>query len=109
MLSRRFRRTREGNYKNVWQLPDLIVIDGGKGQLSTALKVLGEYKIDIPCIGLAKRFEEIVYADNDKFNILQLEQNDSGLNILKKGRDEAHRFGITYYKKLHQKDLFKKT
>lgn len=106
MLSRRFKRTREGKFKNPWPLPDLVVIDGGKGQLSVALKVLAGYKIEIPAIGLAKRYEEIIHRQNDKFDVLQLEQNDPGLNILKKGRDEAHRFGITYYKKLHQKKLF---
>lgn len=109
MLRRRFKRTREGKYKNVWRLPDLIVIDGGKGQLSVALSVLDEYKIDIPIIGLAKKHEEIVYNQNDQFKILQLEDSDSGLNIIKRGRDEAHRFGITYYKKLHQKNLFNRT
>jgi excinuclease ABC subunit C len=93
------------NNKNQWPLPDLIVVDGGKGQLSTALKILAEKNINIPMIGLAKRLEEIVFYDGKDFLIIQLANNSKGLNLLKKGRDEAHRFGITYYRSLHRKSL----
>ena len=98
MLKRRLSHT-------TWPTPDLIVVDGGKGQLSTALKILAEKNINIPMIGLAKRLEEIVFYDGKDFLMIQLANNSKGLNLLKKGRDEAHRFGITYYRSLHRKSL----
>jgi excinuclease ABC subunit C len=88
-----------------WPIPNLIVVDGGKGQLSTALKILAENNLNIPMIGLAKRIEEIVFYDGNDFKLISLPNNSKGLNLLKKGRDEAHRFGITYYQGLHRKKL----
>ena len=103
MLTRRFSR-KENQEK--WNDPNLIVIDGGKGQLSYALEALKNTGKNFPIIGLAKREEEIIYVNKDGiFDILKLPKLSIALNILKKGRDEAHRFGITYYRKLHRKSL----
>jgi excinuclease ABC subunit C len=80
------------------QLPNLIVIDGGKGQLNAALQSLKKLKLDekIPILGLAKRLEEI-YFPNDNIP-LHLNKNSETLNRLMQIRDEAHRFGITFHR-----------
>jgi len=86
--------------------PDLIVIDGGKGQLSSALESLEELNLKIPIISLAKEFEEI-YMPGES-NPLRLNHKDPALQILQQIRDEAHRFAITYNRLLRKKDLLKK-
>ena len=89
------------------ELPDLIVIDGGKGQLHSAvnsLKKLGLYG-KVPILGLAKQMEEI-YFPEDKDPYL-LAKNSTALKTLMHIRDEAHRFGITFHRKLREKALIK--
>lgn len=103
IIFRRYRRVLdEGG-----ELPDLIVIDGGKGQLHSAvnsLKQLGLYG-KIPVIGLAKRMEEIYYpGDKDPY---LLAKNSVSLKTLMYIRDEAHRFGITFHRQLREKPLTK--
>lgn len=88
---------------NEWQMPDLIVTDGGKGQVSSVLKVLNELNIDIPLIGLAKREETIVTSDLLE---IKLPKDSKALLLIVKIRDEAHRFAITYHKKLRSKFIF---
>lgn len=83
--------------------PDLIVIDGGKTQLNAALRALNEARLSIPVISLAKREEEI-FIPNRK-NSLILLKTDPALKLIQKGRDEAHRFGITRYRKKHGTSL----
>jgi excinuclease ABC subunit C len=80
------------------QLPQLIVIDGGKGQLSAAVKSLKKLQLygKISILGLAKRLEEI-YFPNDNVP-LHLNKNSETLKILMQIRDEAHRFGITFHR-----------
>jgi excinuclease ABC subunit C len=87
------------------QLPDLIVIDGGKGQLSAAWEVLNELQIQnkITIIGLAKRLEEIFFPE--KSDSLILPKSSSSLRLLQQIRDEAHRFAITYHRKLREKRI----
>ena len=83
-------------------LPDLIVIDGGKGQLNIAHQVLTDLGIpDIPHIGLAKREEEIFVPDKSESIILP--KDSAGLHILQAIRDEAHRFAIQYHRVLRGK------
>ncbi|MDE5611672.1 MAG: excinuclease ABC subunit UvrC [Odoribacter sp.] len=89
------------------ELPDLIVIDGGKGQLHSAvnsLKKLGLYG-KVPILGLAKQMEEI-YFPEDKDPYL-LAKNSIALKTLMHIRDEAHRFGITFHRRLREKSLIK--
>jgi excinuclease ABC subunit C len=105
MLRRRLKRVNMKD-EDKWLNPNLIVIDGGKGQLSSAIEILEEYNLDIPIIGLAKREEEIVVKTPADFKIIKLPDSSEALNILKRGRDEAHRFGITYYRKLHRKSMY---
>ena len=84
--------------------PDLIVIDGGKGQLGMACGVLEKLNLThIPIIGLAKEFEEI-YIPNAKRPII-IPKNNKALHLLQQVRDESHRFAITYHRKLRSKNI----
>jgi excinuclease ABC subunit C len=79
-------------------MPDLLIVDGGKGQANMAWKALHELGIDIPVAGLAKRLEEIwTPQERDPFN---LPKTSPALKLLQQMRDEAHRFAITYHRKL---------
>lgn len=88
-----------------WKLPDLIIVDGGKGQISSARKILGEKQLFIPLIGLAKREEIIITSD---FKEIILPKSAKALQLMMRIRDEAHRFAITYHRKLRSKFLLKK-
>ena len=80
-----------------WALPDLVIVDGGKGQLSAAVGVLRELGLtDVPVVGLAKRFEEIFLPDRP--DPILLPRNSQGLYLVQRIRDEAHRFAITYHR-----------
>ncbi len=90
--------------KNDKELPDLILVDGGKGQLNGALLVLKELGLEsIPIIGLAKRLEE-VFLPNKK-NPVILSQDSPELHLLQRIRDEAHRFAVRLHKKQRQKRI----
>lgn len=80
-----------------WELPELIIVDGGKGQISSALKALHDANISIPIIGLAKREEIIITSD---FKEIRLPRDSETLHLVMRIRDEAHRFAITYHRKL---------
>jgi excinuclease ABC subunit C len=86
-------------------MPDLIIIDGGKGQLSAAMEVLQKLHIDIPTVGLAKEHEEIFVPGSPDPIILP--RSSQGLYMVQRIRDEAHRFGITYHRKLRSDRTFK--
>src|SRR5947209_6643297 len=88
-----------------WAMPDLIIIDGGKGQLSAAMEVLQELHIDITTVGLAKENEEIFIPGSPDPIILP--RSSQGLYMVQRIRDEAHRFGITYHRKLRSDRTFK--
>jgi excinuclease ABC subunit C len=85
-------------------LPELIVIDGGKGQLSSAVKSLDKLKLrgKIAIIGIAKRLEEI-YFPGDSVP-LYLDKRSESLKLIQQLRDEAHRFGISHHRKQRGKD-----
>ena len=85
-----------------WKMPNLIVVDGGRGQVSSALKVLKERNKDIPLIGLAKREETIVTYF---FKEISLPKNSKALHLIMRIRDEAHRFAITYHRLLRSRHL----
>ena len=87
-------------------LPDLILIDGGKGQLGVAFSVLKKLGIEnIPIVGLAKRLEE-VFIPGLK-HPQSISKNSPGLILLRRIRDEAHRFAINYQKQKRNSNLFK--
>lgn len=83
-----------------WGKADLFVIDGGKGQLSAVLNSLELLNYKIPVIALAKKEEEIYLKNEGKFIKLRLPKNSTALSILIKGRDEVHRFGVTFNRSL---------
>ena len=113
MLRRRFRRWQSANEaaetpgkksdRSFSTLPDLIIIDGGKGQLSRATKVMEDYGLSdvIPVVGLAKREEEIF--DPGKSRSILLPRKSEGLYLVQRIRDEAHRFAITAHRKQRSK------
>lgn len=103
VIRRRYSRLLEENA----DLPQLIVIDGGKGQLGAAVSVLEELGLRgrITIIGIAKRLEEIYYP-NDPLP-LYIDKRSETLKVIQYMRNEAHRFGITHYRKRHTKDLVK--
>ncbi|MGI6038075.1 MAG: excinuclease ABC subunit UvrC, partial [Limnochordia bacterium] len=103
-LRRRFRRglqeQEEGGRTGFAQLPDLILIDGGKGQLNAARQVLEELKLEIPLCSLAEREEEI-FLPGQK-DPIRLSGDDPSLQLLQRIRDEAHRFALTYHRQLRR-------
>ncbi len=107
-----------------WPLPGLFLIDGGKGQLGSALSVLNDKKIKLPAIGLAKQFEEIIISknwplialdreklsslggtvlENDNFLSVRLPQTSHIVKLLQRIRDESHRFAVSYHTVLKTK------
>ena len=82
------------------KLPDLVIIDGGKGQLSAALKAFQSLALNLPCISLAKQNEEVFKPGEIKSIIIPKEK--TSLKILQHARDEAHRFGVAYNRKLRE-------
>lgn len=89
-------------YRDYEDLPSLVVIDGGKGQLSSALEVIcGLGLDDLPVVGLAKREEEIFKPHQSES--IMLDREGAALHLIQRIRDEAHRFAITYHRKLRGK------
>lgn len=86
-----------------WEYPDLIIVDGGKGQVSFGVQALNENYLKIPIIGIAKKNEIIITSD---FREIILPKNSNTLLFLKSIRDEAHRFAIAYHRKLRSKLTF---
>ena len=102
VLSRRLSKLGEKN----WEKPDLIIIDGGKGQLSSVMEIVDEFGIsDIDFVSLAKREEEVFLPNNSKSIILP--RQSQALYLIQRIRDEAHRFAITYHRLLRSKNLKK--
>lgn len=94
--------TRRLSHKE-WQYPNLIIVDGGKGQVTSAIKAGKKYDLDIPIIGLAKREEIIITSD---LREIKLPKNSPSLHLVQELRDEAHRFAIAYHRKLRSKAMF---
>jgi len=87
-----------------WDEPDLILIDGGKGQLAAAQKALDRYRCNrIPLVALAKKEEELFLPGRRK--PLRLARNSEALKLLQRVRDEAHRYALTYHRKLREKRM----
>lgn len=89
-----------------WTYPDLFLVDGGKTQITAALKALGEANIKIPVIGLAKQNEElIVPLGKSQYKRIKLKTNSVALNLIKRIRDESHRFAKKYHVYLRSKSI----
>ena len=87
------------------QIPDLIIIDGGKGQLSAAMKALDQYGLKLNVVSLAKRREEIFRKGADGFTKTMLDEGSESLYLVQRIRDEAHRFAITYHRSKRGKEM----
>ena len=100
---RRYKRLKEENQ----DFPQLIIIDGGKGQLSSAIEALTELGVEgnSTVIGLAKNIEEIFFAGDSAS--LKLAYNSNSLHFIRRIRDEVHRFGITFHRNKRSKGTFK--
>jgi len=83
--------------------PSLVVVDGGAGQLGRAVAVLEELELDIPAVGLAKRLEEVYIPGASE--PITIEKGRESLYLLQRVRDEAHRFAVTYHRKLRTKRM----
>ena len=106
VLRRRFRRAKAGDEGAEealrWAMPDLVIIDGGKGQVSAAKEVLDELGLhDLPLAGLAKEREELFLPGSSEPVVLP--PTSSALYLVQRLRDEAHRFAITYHRDLRSK------
>lgn len=92
-----------------WPYPDLFLIDGGESQVGQAIKTLAENKVNIPVIGLAKRFEEIIIpkkkGERLSFESVKLPRSSLALKLIQRVRDEAHRFAKKYHKILRKKSM----
>nr|CAA9228403.1 Excinuclease ABC subunit C [uncultured Armatimonadetes bacterium] len=95
VLTRRFNQMTEGNPKFTEE-PDLILIDGGKGQLNAARDAMKQFGYDFPMIGLAKQFELVFVPGRDE--PIELPRNSAPLFLLQRVRDEVHRFAIAYHR-----------
>jgi len=108
MLNRRFQRAAsETESQTEWSvMPDLILIDGGKGQLNAAIEVLQKNGLtDLPIIGLAKENEDVFIPGQS--DPIDLPSGLAASKLLQRLRDEAHRFAISYFKNVHKKRTFK--
>ncbi|MBQ9150177.1 excinuclease ABC subunit C [bacterium] len=101
ILSRRFKRIKSGQI----QAPDLIIIDGGKGQLSSVIEIMESFELKLNIVSLAKREEE-VFLPYKKEPVI-LAQNSAALHLFQRIRDEAHRFAITFHRSLRSKNMLK--
>jgi excinuclease ABC subunit C len=103
-MAEAIKRRLDGENIKKWGTPDLVLIDGGKGQLSTAIgarDAAGQSKI--PMIGLAKRFEEIIVPKDQNFAVVMLPENSHLVKLLQRIRDESHRFAAAYHSTLRSK------
>lgn len=111
VLSRRLKRIKEESEKEIiegeslYEIPDLIIIDGGKGQLSSVMEIAEKLEVGIPIISLAKREEEIFLPGQSTAVLLPRESE--ALYLIQNIRDEAHRFAITYNRNLRSKNIIK--
>jgi len=106
VLKRRFRRSSDASAADSWAiLPDLVLIDGGKGQLNAALAAISESGVSsVPTASLAKENEEIFIPQRTEPIILP--RSSPGLQLLQRLRDEAHRFAIGYYHRIRKRETF---
>jgi excinuclease ABC subunit C len=107
VLRRRFKRasvveTENGARADAWDLPDLVIIDGGKGQLGAAVEAMRELGVyEIPAVGLAKQHEELFLPGEGEPIVLP--RGSEALYLVQRIRDEAHRFAITYHRQVRGK------
>jgi len=104
-LTRLAKEQAKGSEDSFGEIPDLIIIDGGKGQLSSVYSIMQQVQLSLPLISLAKREEEIFLPENKTPIILPNDSN--ALYLIQNIRDEAHRFAISYNRNVRSKKLTK--
>ena len=105
-LQRRYKRLKEKS-DNFKASPDLVVIDGGLGQLHSALKIIRGMGYKTKVVSIAKK-EELLYTD-DKLEPIVLSEDNEARKLLQRIRDEAHRFAITFHRQVRSSDMLKKS
>jgi excinuclease ABC subunit C len=103
VVFRRYKRLRDGNLP----FPQLVIIDGGKGQLSSAMEAIEQLELDgqMTVIGIAKNEEEVFFPGDSE--PVKLEYNGDTLKLIRRIRDEVHRFGITFHRQQRSRGTFK--
>lgn len=102
VIRRRFKHV-AGSERSDWPMPDLVLIDGGKGQLASAIESLDGLGVSVPLFGLAKQFEEIYLPGRPQ--PVRLAKGSQALYLIQRVRDEAHRFANTFHAKLRGKRM----
>ncbi len=104
VLSRRLSHE-TGKGKRSWGVPDLIILDGGKGQVSAGYRALDDAGLNIPLVGLAKKFETIVHFDGKEFTETNFDKDLPGMKLIISLRDESHRFAQKYHHLLRDREI----
>ena len=105
VLYRRLKRELPGSDMKSWGIPDLIIVDGGKPQVSSASDVLKDLGMSIPVVGIAKKFETLVYKEGEEFREKKFPKDSLGMRLIIRLRDESHRFAQSYHHLLRKKSL----
>ena len=105
VIRRRFKRASREDVTEDWRtMPDLVIVDGGKGQLNAALEVLAEVSVEVPIVGLAKENEEL-FLPGERDPVI-LPRAGQALFLVQRVRDEAHRFAVTFHRTRRTKSGF---
>lgn len=107
VLSRRLSRELSKKKEKSWGLPDLIIVDGGKSQVSSGEEVMKDLGINVSLVGIAKRYETLVYKEDGDFVEKKLPEGNLGMRLIINLRDESHRFAQSYHHLLRKKSLIK--
>ncbi len=107
VLERRFEEYQKGEDGGFSVLPDLILLDGAKGQINAVLPVLEKYKIDIPIFGMVKDSKHKTRAIATTGGDISIKSNRKAFTLITNIQDEVHRFAISYHKSLHSKNSLK--
>ena len=105
VIYRRLERELLGGKKKSWGLPDLIIVDGGKGQVSSALEVVKDLRLRVPVSGISKKQETLVFKKEGEFIEINYPKDSYGMRLIIKLRDESHRFAQSYHHFLRKKTL----
>lgn len=106
VIRRRFKRAAQEDATESWRtLPDLVIVDGGKGQLNAAVAVLIDLGVDVAIAGLAKENEELFLPGQP--NPIILSRDSQALYLIQRVRDEAHRFAVSFHRKKRSKSAFR--
>jgi excinuclease ABC subunit C len=108
VAKRRFGKLLTQNTKDASfsKIPDLVIIDGGKGQVSSVMEIVKPLGLSTRFVGLAKRLEEVIFInETGEFETVNLEINSEEYFLVQRIRDEAHRFAITYHRNMRSKDF----